>query len=494
MLPLGVVLAAIFTIGYFQATSAFPFAFDPYWFMGTSRVVVQSGSVPHLEIPTPFATTSTFVNIGYVPTQSTGPAALGLLFGIDFFAAEQAQTTIIAAALMLLVFALARRITDSSVAAFVAAILLLTTPYVFARWNFFVPENVALAAFLASMYLIMSGNQKPFLVALLLFGGLAFHPRSFIFFAPMLFVAWFFLGTQGRTFSRVIRRMFRRESIAATATLVIVGLPYLEALRINLYYFLFVGATYTLAVSFEGQAPSLEQISTLLNLYIALLAAPPAVLFALRWKTISLGKRVLLIWWIATWLMFFAAPIRNFPVDRFAFYVAVPTGILGGAFADVLVSRFRRSKWSRKQALTAVIVAALLGPAAFGLNESPLKNPWVAWGNSEAAAVTFVEEMTAGRDDFVIFTPEYSLPYGYGLRHVELREEVIAAVLDDVTDVSELRCRLSEEYPSSSTFVIIYTNISRNQLGTRYPVLRAFDPATAAFARTTVWVYELPRC
>ena len=462
--------------------------------MGTSRMITESGFVPYLHIPAPFAAVDTFVSIGYVPVQSIAPALLSILLGIDIVAAEQAQTTIIAALLMLLTYRCTRRITGSYLAGITAAALLLSTPYVFARLNFFVPENVALCFFLAAFLSILSENHRPFLVAVLLLGGMAFHPRSFIFYGPILLVFWFLQRTPRTTITDLTKILIQKESLGAAAALLGTGLPFLEALRINLYYFLFVGATYTLAVSFEGQAPTLGQIDALLNLYVIALAVPAVAVLVSRWRTINPGMKGLLMWWTVTWLMFFGAPLRSFPVDRFAFYVAVPTAILGGFFVQLLVSRLPRGQAVRRRVLTTLVVIAIVAPAAYGLWQSPLRKPWVVWGPDERDAMGYLEQATVVSPSFIVFTPEYSLPYAYGILHVEFREEVIAGILRNATTVEDVRCRLSDTYPGASTFFIVLTTVSRNELGLLFPVLMLFEPANATFARPTVWIYSLDRC
>ena len=491
IIVLGVFLVGLVSVGYYQLTSEFPFSFDPYWFLGAAGVIIDSGNVVFLTIPPPFAVVETIVIIGYVPLQSVLLASVSLLTGVDPVRIVQVHTMILAGVLMVLAFSVSKRLVGSTIAGITSAIVILTIPVIFQRWNLFVPENVGLAFFLGAILAIVSENRSRYLLPVLLLGSLSFHPRSFILYAPLLLLLWA-IRSRGKWDSKsLMRRMFARENRGPAVFFGMTALPFSIPLIRDISIYLEAGATYTLAVATDVSVLTAEQLNLWLTPYVIGIGVLGALIIVLRWRSITSESKFVLIWWIAAWSLLLATLFRDFPVHRILFYIAVPTAVISGLLAHHISRAVTKHRPNAKPILAAVIVAALVAPAVLGILESPLRTPWVAWGSEEQRAVAYLLSVTEGREDFVVFTPEFSLPFAYGVRHVEMRPELISRILTESENLTQLSSLLSAQYPAINDFHLIFTFISRDTLSQRFPVIKMFDPDDAGFTSPRVSVYTL---
>ncbi len=491
VIALGTFLAGLLSVGFYQLTSEFPFSFDPYWFLGTAGVIIDSGGIVFLTIPPPFAVVETIVSIGYVPLQSILLASASIFTGFDPVRIEQIHTMILAGVLTVLTFSVARRLVGSTIAGIAAGLLILTIPVIFQRWNLFVPENVGLAIFLTAILAIRSDGRSPYLLAILLLGSLAFHPRSFILYAPLLLLLWALRSEGGWGLRGLIQRMVSKRNRGAAIFLAIAALPFLIPLLRDIYLYLEAGATYTLAVATDVNVLSVEQLTLWLTPYVIGVGVLGALVGVLKWRSLTPESRFILIWWTASWALLLGTLLRDFPMHRILFYIAVPTALIAGLLAHHVSTAVMKYRPKAQPILAAVIVAALVAPAVIGILESPLRTPWVAWKSDERRAVEYLLLLTEGRDDFVVFTPEYTLPFAYGVRHVEMRLELISRILTEAENPQQLGVLLSAEYPTATDFHLIFTYISRDTLSKRFPVLKMFNPDDAGFSSSRVSVYTL---
>ncbi len=146
---------------------------------------------------------------------------------------------------------------------------------------------------------------------------------------------------------------------------------------------------------------------------------------------------------------------------------------------------------SGRKAASIALVVGLTLPAIVGLLQSPMRTPWVAWGQNERDVVYYLRSVVDDGGSYVVFTPEYTLPYAYNVKHVEMRESLIAEILLKADSIENLRHLLAEEYPEADTFYVVLTNISRDIISERYPILTMFEPSEAVFIRPTAWLFVL---
>ncbi|SNQ62933.1 hypothetical protein [Candidatus Methanoperedens nitratireducens] len=456
------------------------YSYDAYFQNGISRIILDSGDVVYDVLEPPYAASSTVVTIGYVPMPPISQTILSLVTSSSLFFAAKIYIITFFFMLILTIYILTKKITKSPVASIFSSFVFIFIPIVFYRLNYIVGESSALLLWLLIFFILI--NQKATMLNIslvpLFVAGLTFHPRSLIFYLPLMIILY--LLKNGFSKNNINIR-----NLVIVLSITIIAIPFLKFFILNLLAYSKQGATYILFPPITVQPITFDFISSQFGIFVLLIS-----FFGLIYLFKNIKKfeyQFLSVWLLLGWMLIFVGFYLSFPSNRLTLHLGVILALLCGCVLQLVKNNSQRI-------MIPFILFLLIVPVVPIFNKSSWHNPFLGWGNEEKKAMMFLSSNIVEKEheeDYLIFTSAYSLPFGYGLKHIEFNETLLAEILSSSTE-QDLLLKFNQKYPSKKVVYIIKENYANKIISNRFPILKNLDDGKIIYSSSKVQIYRYP--
>ncbi|MBS3084066.1 hypothetical protein J4423_04645 [Candidatus Pacearchaeota archaeon] len=434
-----IVSASFMALDLFQVEQLY--SYDAYFSIGYANLFLETGEVTS-NINPPYSTESILNPTGYLQFLSLHHAIIKVILSVDSFLAAKIFLIFSIILLNLSVYILLNKFFKNNAIILTALILMNFIPIINYRFSFFVQENISLLLVLAIFFVLILKEQWPILV--LYPTSLAMHPKLTLFFTPLIFILFISSKKSEQDWKSLIK--------IPILTLVLSLFFLSPVFTVIQGYISNSGATYPLFpknhVLFEVNA---ETLTNFLNIsYI--LAFTFGIIYS--YNVNKKLKPLLFTWIIFTLILYFVFSYLDFPTNRIMLYLAILIPFL----ISSTFTGFKNS-FSKKINILIMIMIMILGIVSF--SNSPNRTPFLGWGDEESQAMNYLYKNIQDQN-YLIITPEYSLPFGYNLRNIEFNESRISNLFNQ--SFEDFTNSLNTEYPEYREIYIILGRYSCSTL------------------------------
>lgn len=467
-LVLVLILATVFlSYNIFQVSELH--SYDAYQQVGFSNMFFESGKISS-NIQMPFSVETLPNPTGYLQVLPIIHLTIREITGLDSFLIAKIFTAFVFLLLLIFIFLFLNMIFKNYWISIFGILYFAFIPTVKYRLSYFVPENLAFLLFFAALLIVLKNETlSSYLLAVIMPFLLAVHPKSFILFLPLLII---FVLTQSK-------ELLVKKNILIPILILLVGLPFFLILaKMIIYVVAHGGATYILYPPITVQPITFKFVVSLLGV-LSLFFIPLGFISIVKNKDFRIP---LVIWAGLTLLVLLFGSFLSFPSNRTILYVALLLPIFLGSFMKLFLVKFRKFR--------ILIIFIMIILVILTIFNSTYIHPFLGWGAQEKEGILFLQNYLDGRENYFILTPQYSLPFGYGLKHIEFDEEKISEIFNNPTREDFIR-EIKSKYPDKKEVYIILESYSCGYIDRTMVKQFCSDDEAALFSNTRIKIIKL---